>query len=494
MLLQAEHISKSFGATQALRDVCISLEAGKVQALVGENGAGKSTLFKICSGAIFPDEGRMVLDGRPYSPANMQQAQKQGVALVFQELTIIPSLSIAENIFIDRMHDYAGPLGLTNWRSLRRAAQAILDDIGASISVEQNLEELDLGQLKIVEIARALSYKPKVLFLDESTAFLSTQEIRALFDVIATLKKQGIAIGYISHHLEEIDAIADTITILKDGNWVGVFDAGELHNDEIEARMVGREIGHAIYPPRVNPIDTHQEVLQLRGIRVDGTLDSTDLSLHRGEIMGIAGLKGSGGENLLSVINGDVSASSGEMLLRGERYRPRRPSDAWKHRIAYMPGDRGREGIIPDFSVRTNLSMSSIPHRGPFVDHAAETQLVQGLVSTLQIKTASAEAPCVSLSGGNLQKVVLGKCLAPEPQILLLNNPTRGIDVGARMEIYGVIRQMAESGVSVLLVSEDLPELIGMSDRILVMRKGQISHVFQHGESFTEEEIIRYMI
>lgn len=494
MLLQAEHISKSFGATQALKDVYISLEAGKVHALVGENGAGKSTLFKICSGAIAPDEGRMVLDGRPYSPANMQQAQKQGVALVFQELSIIPSLSIAENIFIDRMQAYAGPLGLTNWRSLRQAAQAILDDIGADISVDQNLEELDLGQLKIIEIARALSYRPKVLFLDESTAFLSSQEIRALFDVIATLKKQGIAIGYISHHLEEVDEIADTITILKDGKWVGVFGAGELSNEEIEARMVGREIGQAIYPPRVTPIDTSQKVLELRGIKLDGMLNSIDLSLHRGEILGIAGLKGSGGETLLSVINGDVTASTGEMLLRGERYRPRQPSDAWKHSIAYMPGDRAREGIISDFSVRVNLSMSSIPHKGPFVDRTAETQLVQDLVSMLKIKTSSAEAPCLSLSGGNLQKVMLGKCLAPEPQILLLNNPTRGIDVGARMEIYGVIRQLAENGVSVLLVSEDLPELIGMSDRILVMRKGRISHTFQHGESFSEEEIIRHMI
>jgi len=494
VLLEAEHISKSFGATQALRDVGIRLEAGKVHALVGENGAGKSTLFKICSGVIPADTGTMVLDGQPYNPANMRQAQHQGVALVFQELTIIPSLSIAENIFIDRMQDYAGPLGLTNWRSLRQAAQAILNDIGAEISVDQNLEDLDLGQLKIIEVARALSYKPKVLFLDESTAFLSTQEIRALFDVIANLKKQGIAIGYISHHLDEIDAIADVITILKDGNWVGVFGADELDNAEIEARMVGREIGHAIYPPRVTPIDINQQILELRHVTLPGSLEPIDLTLHRGEILGIAGLKGSGGETILSMINGDVGISAGDVFLEGKHYRPHHPSDAWARGIAYMPGDRAREGVIADFSVRVNLSMSSIPRKGPFVDRTTETQLVRNLVSTVQVKASSIESPCSSLSGGNLQKVVLGKCLAPEPQILLLNNPTRGIDVGARMEIYGVIRHLAEQGVSVLLVSEDLLELIGMSDRILVMRKGRVSRVFQHGDSFTEEEIVRHMI
>jgi ribose transport system ATP-binding protein len=495
VLLEAHNVSKAFGATRALQEVSIGLEAGRVHALVGENGAGKSTLFKICAGALEPDSGEMLLDGRPYKPRNLHDAQDKGVALVFQELTINPALSIAENIFIDRMRHFALPgVGLTNWRQLRNSAQGLLDSIGAGISVNQNLTELDLGQLKIIEVARALSYNPKVLFLDESTAFLNTQEIHALFDVIANLRKQGIAIGYISHHLEEVDEIADTITILKDGTWVGDFAADELTSTEIEARMVGREIGHSIYQKNSKNISKDEVLFQMANITVPGRLTAIGVDLCRGEILGIAGLKGSGGEVILSVINGDQRYREGHMRLDGREYRPHTPADAWARGVAYMPGDRAREGLITDFSVRVNLSMAAIPRRGPFVDRGTETQLVGKLMPMLRIKAASSEVPCHSLSGGNLQKVVLGKCLAPSPRLLLLNNPTRGIDVGARMEIYGVIRDLASQGIAIVLVSEDLAELIGMSDRIIVMRKGVISREFSYDERPNEETIIRYMI
>ena len=495
MLLEAHSISKTFGATRALQDVSIGLGAGRVHALVGENGAGKSTLFKICAGALEPDSGEMLLDGRPYKPRNLHDAQAKGVALVFQELTINPALSIAENIFIDRMRHFALPgIALTNWRRLRSSAQRLLDSIGAGISVNQNLTELDLGQLKIIEVARALSYNPKVLLLDESTAFLNTQEIRALFDVIANLRSQGIGIGYISHHLEEVGEIADTITILKDGAWVGDFAANELTSTEIEARMVGREIGRAIYQKSSKNIGHDEVLFQMADITVPGRLSAVRFDLHKGEVLGIAGLKGSGGEVILSVINGDQRCREGHMRLDGRDYRPHSPADAWRRGVAYMPGDRAREGLIADFSVRVNLSMAAIPRQGPFVDRGTETQLVSRLMPMLKIKAANPEAPCHSLSGGNLQKVVLGKCLAPDPRLLLLNNPTRGIDVGARMEIYGAIRDLASQGIAIVLVSEDLAELIGMSDRIMVMRKGVISREFGYDQRPNEETIIRYMI
>ena len=493
LLLQAQDISKSFGPTRALQTVSIALQAGKVHALVGENGAGKSTLFKICAGVLPSDGGKLSLDGTSYNPRNMQQAQAAGVALVFQEMTINPSLDIAENIHIDHMQKYAGVFGVSLWRSLRRSAQDLLDELGANISVNQKLSTLDLGQRKVLEIARALSYRPKVLLLDESTAFLDTREIETLFKAIHTLREQGIAIGYISHHLDEVDQIADTITILKDGTWVGDFARGELTNKQIEARMVGREIGENIYPP-LRPSESQEVVLTLTGITIPGILKPTSMTLHRGEILGLAGLKGSGGEFLIRALIGDVKLSAGEMTLFGKAYRPKSPVDAWKNGVAYLPGDRTGEGLIVDFAVQTNLTMASIPHRGPFLNYRQEHSIASELIDQLQIKVTSSVVPTNSLSGGNMQKVVLGKCMAPRPTVLLLNNPTRGIDVGARMQVYAIIRKLADQGISVILLSEDLLELIGMCDRMLILRKGEISRELTHEDLPSEKEIISYMI
>ena len=493
MQLVAQNIGKSFGPTQALKNVSVTLDAGQVHALVGENGAGKSTLFKICAGAIPHDAGHMILNGKPYTPRQMHDAHAAGVALVFQEVSINPSLDIAENIYIDRLRNFVGPFGITAWRSLRHAAQKVLDEMGANISVSQDLHQLDLGQWKIIEIARALSYTPQVLLLDESTAFLNSQEIDALFKIIENLREQGIAIGYVSHHLDEIDQIADTITVLKDGTWVGNYAAGQLNSEEIEALMVGRKIGDNIYPPTRTFLSTGP-ILSLNSVTVSGQLEEIGIELNRGEILGIGGLKGSGGEAILGVIIGDISLQQGQMIFEDQQFLPRKPSDAWSQGIAYMPGDRTSEGLLLDFSVKYNISMAAVPRKGLFLDTPATTQLAREYISKLQIKTEGPEVACNSLSGGNLQKVVLGKCMAPNPKVLLLNNPTRGVDVGARMGIYHIIRELADQGVSVMLLSEDLMELIGLSDRILITRQGKISKAFSHEESPSEEEIIRHMI
>ncbi len=494
MRLQAFQIHKSFGATKALVDVSFTLQPGKVHALVGENGAGKSTLFKICAGAIPMDRGEMSIGGKPYAPKSLKEAQAAGVALVFQEITINPSLDIAENIFIDRMQDFAGPLGITRWKKLRQEAQRILDSIEAGISVDAPLNSLDLGQLKVLEVARALSYNPQVLLLDESTAYLSTREIETLFRAVDSLRTRDIAVGYISHHLDEIEKLADEITILKDGQWVGNYARGQLSNDEIETLMVGREIGRHIYPPTRQYVPEQEPVLALNDVVVPGQLRNVKLDLYRGEVLGIGGLKGAGGEALLSILNGDLAPQSGSVLLNRHEYKPRRPFDAWKAGIAYLPGDRTREGLIMEFPVRENLTMAAIPHKGLMVDRAGEKRMVAELMPALMIKAESPNVPCTSLSGGNLQKVVLGKCIAARPSILLLNNPTRGVDVGARMHIYDMIRRLAEQGVSVILLSEDLPELIGNSDRIMILRKGKVSKTFDHDEFPSEEEIISHMI
>lgn len=492
-MLNTQNIIKTFGATHALKGVALALTAGQVHALVGENGAGKSTLFKICAGVLPPDSGTMTLNGQPYAPATMRQAQQAGVALVFQEMTINRSLDIAENIFIDRLYQHSSVLGLSRWRKLRRAAQGLLDEMEADILVNQPLEALDLGQLKVLEVARALSYQPKVLLLDESTAFLNTHEIDTLFKVVDKLRHQGIAIGYISHHLDEIDKLADSITILKDGNHVGDFAHGELSNAEIEGRMVGREIGSDIYPKK-RTFQAEKTVLSLNSITVKNKLYEVDLALYQGEILGVGGLKGSGGETLLRTIMGDLRPNAGNMTLFGQPYAPHTPTHAWQQGIAYLPGDRGSEGLITEFSVKTNLSMAAVPQAGIFVQTKQENALVAELIQNLQIKTSHPETPAKSLSGGNLQKIVLGKCIAAKPRVLLLNNPTRGIDIGARMQIYSIIRDLADQGIAVVLLSEDLLELRGMSDRIVIMRKGVISYIFGHNAPTTEEALVSQMI
>ena len=830
MQLVARNISKSFGATQALDNVFITLEDGKVHALVGENGAGKSTLFKVISAHEKRDTGSIMFEGAIYEPLNPQEAQDQGVAMVLQEITINTSLGIAENIFIDRLKNFNNRIGFLKKGELNKAAQAILDEIGSGISVDQNLSDLDLGQWKIIEVARALSLNPKVILLDESTAYLNTQEVSAFLKVINNLRTRGMAIGFVSHHIDEIGKVADLITILKDGKLVGSYKVGELTNEEIEALMVGREIGRDIYPLQAHPevkgvwcanggtatgvraaiknmgkepgadikvvtmdlspdnveamkrgelafdigghwmqggfalsmmfdylhgypvspeqatvklkltaltpdrlsdyerdfpndwpvydfklksryynpdsvisypdqvkgitkntngsrkkitigavvptldaifwnryyefmqkaadelgvelirlnaddnseklefhlkslidqrvdgiifvpywgtdqkcielsskagipviftdvysikftpqspeapnylafwgpmdeeagyqmakhlfeavptemdgkkyigaiegtpgttvaIDrtnglkralaehpevvlvgevngnfvpyqsqlafastgwsaqgTGETVLEMKNVTAAGRLNNIDITLQKGEILGIGGLKGSGGEGILEAFIGEIQIDEGEMLFEGRPYLPADPADAWKLGIGYLPGNRSTEGLIIDFSVLENLIMANYPSKGPVLDYAGAKEISDEQISNLRIKTSTGFVACSSLSGGNMQKVVLGKCMAAKPKILLLNNPTRGIDVGARIEIYRIIIDLAKNDVSVILLSEDLPELIGLSNRIVVTRKNGVSKVFSRDERPTEEEIITHMI
>ena len=493
MQLKANHISKSFGVTLALDDVSITFESGEVRALVGENGAGKSTLLKVISGAILKDSGQMFIDGVPFNPLDLRDAQASGVVLVFQEISINPVITIAENIFINRLRNFKGFGGFLYWKKLLQAAQQILDDIGANISVTQNLLELDLGQWKTIEIARAVAYHPKFLFLDESTAFLNTQEVNAFLKVIRNLKEKEIAIGFVSHHLDEVGKVADQITILKDGKWVGNYSVNEIKTEEIETLMVGREISKYMYTPRRSKPKS-APILSLKSAGVAGKMKNVSLELYPGEILGIGGLKGSGGETILKVILGVIHLTEGILFFKGKEFKPRNPSDVWKRRIAYLPGDRAGEGLILDFNVLENVTLSVIPRKGVFLDKPAALKMSEKAIAELRIKADSPYTPCSSLSGGNLQKVVLGKCMAPNSRVMLLNNPTRGIDVGARIEIYRIIRQLADTDTAVILLSEDLLELIGFSDRILITRTGEISKEFTLEDHPTEEEVIGYMI
>ncbi len=491
MQMVAQNVSRSFGSTRALDDVSVALEPGFVHALVGENGAGKSTLLKILAGAERADQGQVLLDGQPFAPRSLREATERGVGLVFQEITINPALSVAENVFLGQMRRFRRA-GLLSNRRLERAAQEVLDSFSAGISVSQPLTSLDLGQWKCIEIARALASRPRVLLLDESTAFLNHREVDSVLSAMAALKRQDMVVAFVSHHLAEVERVADRLTILKDGRKVGDFDAGTISRDEIQARMVGR--GVSVTASTGGSARLHGEpVFSADAIASAPRLAPMSLALRRGEVVGLAGLKGAGGERVMELIAGVVGPDNGSMTLAGRPYRARRPAAAWRQGVAYLPGDRTAEGLILDASVLDNLLMARPPRRGPFFDRGRAARSATELIARLRIKTSSKDARSGLLSGGNLQKVVLGKCLAIRPSLLLLHNPTRGVDVGARMEIYRILRDEAAAGLAIVVLSEDLHELTTLSDRILVMRRGEVAFQIDDPPAATEDDIIRHM-
>lgn len=491
MQIVADDITRTFGSTRALSGVSLTLEPGLVHALVGENGAGKSTLLKILGGAERADSGAITLDGVPYAPRSLAEAVARGVGLVFQEITVNPSLTVAENIFAGQLRAFRRR-GLLFAGALQRRAQEILDGFEAGISVRQPLSALDLGQWKCIEIARALSTDPRAIFLDESTAFLNHREVDAVLGAMRALKARGLAVAFVSHHLAEVEGVADRLTILKDGRKVGDFRAGELDRAGIQSRMVGRGVLVST-PADRPPIADARPVLGFAGAGAGPALAPFDLTLRRGEIVGFAGLKGAGGERILELAAGVLRPKTGAMTLDGAPFGPGDPAAAWSRGVAYLPGDRTAEGLIVDASVQDNLVMADPPRRGVFFDGSRAATVARAMIARLGIKTASVRARSGSLSGGNLQKVVLGKCLATEPRVLLLNNPTRGVDIGARSEIYRSLRTAAAGGLAILIVSEDLNELIGLAHRVLVMRGGVVATSIEDPSRTSEDAIIRFM-
>jgi ABC-type sugar transport system ATPase subunit len=487
----ATNISRAYGNTKALADVSITLRGGAIHALVGENGAGKSTLLKILGGTERPDAGAITIDGEPYAPQSLNEAISCGIGLVFQEITINPSLTVAENVFAGQLRRFRRG-GLLTEKTLAGKAQELLDSFSANISVRRPLSSLDLGQWKCIEIARALSTRPQAVFFDESTAFLNHREVEVVLNAFRALKAQGLTVAFVSHHLAEVGAVADRLTILKDGRKVGDFEAGELDREQIQSRMVGRDMSEGMYPPRAERLDG-PPALTLTNVAAIPRLAPLSLTLREGEIVGVAGLKGAGGERLLEIVAGVERPSGGEIRIGPLLGAARAPSESWAKGVAYLPGDRAAEGLIAGASVLDNLVMARPPRQGPWFDRRRALELATEMIRRLRIKTSSAKDPTSSLSGGNLQKLVLGKCLAANPRILLLNNPTRGVDVGARFEIYRSLRESAMKGLAMLVVSEDLNELIGLTDRILVMRAGVVAAEIDDPSSASEDALIRHM-
>lgn len=465
---------------RALRGVDFAVAAGEVHALLGENGAGKSTLIKIATGAHQPDDGTIEIGGEVLTRLDPAGARRRGIACIYQQPALFPDLSVAENIGL-RLE---APQGLrpVDWRTRRARAEELLRRVGAEMAADAEVRTLSMPQQQLVEIACALGAGARVIIMDEPTASLTRREQEKLFEIVRDLRASGVAVIYISHRLEEIFALADRVTVLRDGESVGTKAVGEMDEAGLIRLMVGREISH-LYPPRRDTTagaKAEAAALSLRDVScAEGGVTEVSFDVAPGEVFGLAGLVGAGRTELARALFGLTPADGGEILVKGKAVTIRSPREAMALGIAYVPEDRRRHGVILEMPVEENATLAIHPRifRGGWLRDAAERSLAERMIAQLAIKTAGPDAPAGSLSGGNQQKVALARWLATEPAILILDEPTQGVDVGAKSEIHRIIRELADKGLAVILISSDLPEVIGMSDRIGVMRAGKLTAV-----------------
>ena len=487
-LLEARQITKRFPGVTALRRVGITLGRGEVLAVIGENGAGKSTLMKILAGIQQPDEGQIFIDGQPTAIDSVHTALRHGIALIHQELNLAGNLSVAANIYLGREPRH---WGLIDSKQIHKDARLILEKVGLSVDPHVVAGQLSIGRQQLVEIARALSVGARVLIMDEPTSSLSQQETKTLFDVVRQLRNEGVSIIYISHRLGEVNELADRVTVLRDGEFAGDLPRDEINHDRMVRLMVGRDISQLHVRQARTPGNV---AISLDGIVVPGQPQHRlSFTAQAGEIVGIAGLVGAGRTELLQVLFGVVPAVAGTIRVAGKIITPRSPFDAMHAGIALVPEDRKLQGLILQMAVRTNISLASVYQQrraGVFLNDAFERRETARMVERLRIKTPSDRQLVQYLSGGNQQKVVLGKWLSLEPRVLLLDEPTRGIDVGAKQEIYQLMEELAGKGVAILFVSSEMEEILRMSDRALVMHEGAIMGELSRDE-LTEQRVMQ---
>jgi rhamnose transport system ATP-binding protein len=481
LLLDAVGVSKAFDGVQALDSVSFNLREGEVHALVGENGAGKSTLIRIITGAISRDDGTLKLNGEVVTSNSPRVAKSLGVAVIYQQPALFSELTVAENIALglDRLRAWQ-PI---DWKSRRRRASDLLQKVGARIDPDAYAGELTMPEQQLVEIARALGAEARVLVMDEPTASLSEGETQNLFRVIRELRAGGVGIIYISHRLAELAEIADRVTVLRDGRAIATREMSEVDRQELIRLMVGRELS-AVFPKK--EVELGDTVLELRGLssRAAGIRD-VSLSVRAGEILGLAGLVGAGRTELAMTLFGLSHSDSGTILLRGEQVRITSPSEAINLGIAYVPEDRRHHGVVPEMDVAANTTLGALPRcsRLGFLDFDEECRIARDYVDRLGVKTRSLYQPVSTLSGGNQQKVALGRWLATKPSVLILDEPTQGIDIGAKAEIHALMGELAAQGLAIIMISSELPEILGLSDRIAVMRSGTIAGTLERSEA-----------
>jgi rhamnose transport system ATP-binding protein len=481
VLLRATDITKSYDGVRALERVSFELRAGEVHALVGENGAGKSTLIKIITGAVEADSGQIQLHGQTITHNSPRIAKSLGIAAIYQQPALWPELTVAENIALG-----LEPVGLwrsVDWKERRNRAAELLARVGARINPESEAGELTLPQQQLVEIARALGAESRVLILDEPTASLSEEETGNLFRVIRQLRASGVGLIYISHRLEELPLIADRVTVLRDGRVIETQLISAVDRQQLIQLMVGRPVS-AVFPKK--EVALGEVVLELRRLGCSATgVSGVNLTVRAGEIVGLAGLMGAGRTELARIIFGLTPADEGEILLRGKVIRPGSPSEAIACGIAYLPEDRRRHGVILDMPISANITLASLDRlsRWARLDFQKEREIALQYTQRLGIKTPAIFAPVAMLSGGNQQKVALSRWLATQPSVLILDEPTQGVDVGAKSEIHALMTELASQGVAILMISSELPEILGMSDRIAVMYGGTIVEILDRTEA-----------
>jgi ribose transport system ATP-binding protein len=481
-------IAKSFGGVHALRGVDFDVQSGEVHALIGENGAGKSTLMRVLGGEMAPNSGEIRIDGKTTELHGPRAARAHGIAIIHQELALAPDLSVAENIFLGELS------GVISWSALRRRAAELIGSLGFDIDPARRVNSLAVAHQQVVEIAKALSRRVKIIVFDEPTAVLSAQDAERLHEIIGRLRAEGVGIVYISHRLEEILSISDRVTVMKDGQVVATRPAAELTIDGMIRMMVGRPMA-ALFPEK-GPRTIGEERLAVRDLQAGRLVRGVTFSVRAGEIVGLGGLVGSGRTEVARVIVGADPLESGVILLDGKEAKMRSPKSAVKAGVCLVPEDRKGQGVVLDAAIRINATMarlSAVVNRFGFVRQALERNLVNDLAASLKLKASRIDAPVSTLSGGNQQKVVLAKWFHAGGNVIILDEPTRGVDVGAKSEIYGIVLKLAEAGKAVLVISSEHQELFGLCDRILVMGEGRLRGELKPPD-YSEEKLLSLAI
>lgn len=487
VLLQMKNIHKSFPGVKALQAVNLELRAGEVHALLGENGAGKSTLIKVLGGIYIAEEGEVFIEGKKVVIDGVNTSQLNGISIIHQELVLVPHMTVAENIFLGRE---PGKGAWINHDLMDRRAQELLDTYQMNIDAGSLVKDLTIAQQQMVEIVKAISYESRILVMDEPTSSISDKEVDFLFQTMRVLTGKGVGIIYISHKMDELEQICDRVTVLRDGTYVGTEVVKETTRDKLIAMMVGRELTQ--YYTR-DYLKSGEIILKCENIADGNMVKGAGFELRKGEIIGIAGLVGAGRSETMKCIFGLTSEYTGDIFVKGKKVRIKSPIDAIKFGIALVPEDRKLEGIYKVQSVRFNSTIEVLHSfiKGIWVDNKKEEDITQNYIDMMDTKTPSQEQLIGNLSGGNQQKVMIGRWLATSPEILILDEPTRGVDVGAKSEIYAIMNSLVKQGMSIIMISSELPEILNMSDRVYVMCDGRMTGVFSHEECVTQEQIMK---
>lgn len=487
MQIEMRGIDKSFGGNAVLKSAGFLLDDGEIHALMGENGAGKSTLMKILTGVYTKDAGTVLVDGQEVCYNNPQEAEKAGIVFIHQELNVLFDLTVEENMFLGK--EIKKSFGICDKKAMRARVKEILDLLGVDIDPGETMDQLSVGQQQMIEIAKALMVDAKVLIMDEPTAALTQSETEVLFDVVRSLKEKGVSIVYISHRMEEIFELCDRITVLRDGSYIGTEKISDLDMNDVVKMMIGREIGER-YPARESKIG--DVVFEVKNLNCPGTFENVSFQVHAGEVLGVSGLMGAGRTEIMQAIFGNMPHVTGEIYLEGKEIKNKNPQQAIANGIGFITEDRKVEGLMLEKSIMENISLANLGRvsKNGVIQKKAEQDLVKRGIEELKIKCFGAQHECDNLSGGNQQKVVFAKWIYTDPKVLILDEPTRGVDIGAKKEIYNIINELAAKGVAIIMVSSELPEVLGMSDRIMVVSEGKVTGIINKEDANQENVMI----